>query len=98
MLITYFVAQLGTVAITTKVYTQNIMMFIFLFSIAIGQGSQILICHMVGVGKTKDSYERGIKSLRIEVLVYLGVAMFVFILVAQLIAIFTLATSISTNY
>src|SRR5690625_5054465 len=38
MVITYFVAQLGTIAITTKVYAQNIMMFIFLFSIAIGQG------------------------------------------------------------
>src|SRR5690625_2378407 len=94
MVITYFVAQLGTVAITTKVYTQNIMMFIFLFSIAIGQGSQILIGHMVGAGKTKDAYERGIKSLRIASLVSLCVAIVVFIFAEQLLGIFTSDTSI----
>src|SRR5690625_1670882 len=94
MVITYFIAQLGTVAITTKVYTQNIMMFIFLFSIAIGQGSQILIGHMVGAGKTKDAYERGIKSLRIASLVSLCVAIVVFIFADQLLGIFTSDTSI----
>jgi len=94
MVITYFIAQLGTVAITTKVYTQNIMMFIFLFSIAIGQGSQILIGHMVGAGKTKDAYERGIKSLRIASLVSLCVAIVVFIFAEQLLGIFTSDTSI----
>lgn len=39
MAITYFIAQIGTAALTTKVYVQNIGMFIFLFSIAIGQGT-----------------------------------------------------------
>src|SRR5690625_3373502 len=94
MVITYFVAQLGTVAITTKVYTQNIMMFIFLFSIAIGQGSQILIGHMVGAGKTKDDYERGSKNLWSESLVLCCVAIVVFIFAEQLLGIFTSDTSI----
>src|SRR5690625_7886646 len=94
MVITYFIAQLGTVAITTKVYTQNIMMFIFLFSIAIGQGSQILIGHMVGAGETKDAYERGIKSLRIAALVSLSVAIVVFMFADHLLGIVPRHTSI----
>ncbi|MFD2629702.1 MATE family efflux transporter [Oceanobacillus kapialis] len=89
MVITYFVAQLGTLAITTKVYAQNIMMFIFLFSIAIGQGTQILIGHMIGAGKIEDAYERGIKSLRISIFISLSMAGIVYLLNEPLLGIFT---------
>ncbi|WP_042221297.1 MATE family efflux transporter [Oceanobacillus manasiensis] len=89
MVITYFVAQMGTIAITTKVYAQNIMMFIFLFSIAIGQGTQILIGHMIGAGKIEDAYERAIKSLRISIFISLGTAGLVYLLHGQLLGIFT---------
>ncbi|SFE06135.1 hypothetical protein SAMN05428981_103295 [Bacillus sp. OV194] len=40
--ITYFITLLGTDALTTKVYALNIMMFIFLFSVSIGEGTQII--------------------------------------------------------
>jgi len=89
MVITYFVAQLGTIAITTKVYAQNIMMFIFLFSIAIGQGTQIMIGHMIGAGKQDEAYERGLKSLRISLIVSLGMAGLVFVFAKPLLGIFT---------
>lgn len=89
MVITYFVAQLGTVAITTKVYTQNIMMFIFLFAIAIGQGVQILIGHMVGAGQAEDAYKMGIKSLRLSAFVSLTMASVVFVFAKPLLGIFT---------
>src|SRR5690625_7434818 len=49
---------------------------------------------MVGAGKTKDAYERGIKSLRIASLVSLCVAIGVFIFAEQLLGIFTSDTSI----
>lgn len=89
MVVTYFVAQLGTVAITTKVYTQNIMMFIFLFSIAIGQGSQIIIGHMIGAGKQKEAYERGIKSLRLSIIISIAMGSLVFLFAKPLLGIFT---------
>src|SRR5699024_1857599 len=59
MVITYFMGQMGAIALTTSVYTRNIMMFIFLFAMAIGQGSQILIGRLVGAGQTNDAYQRG---------------------------------------
>ena len=89
MVITYLVAQLGTAAITTKVYTQNIMMFIFLFAMAIGQGTQILIGHMIGAGQVKDAYQRGIKSLQLSIFVSLTMASIVYIFAKPLLGIFT---------
>lgn len=89
MVITYFIAQLGTVAITTKVYVQNIMMFILLFSIAIGQGSQILIGHMIGAGDIDSAYKRGIKSLKIAIIISTFAAIVVYFSSNFLLGIFT---------
>ncbi|MEN2467564.1 MATE family efflux transporter [Ornithinibacillus sp. JPR2-1] len=89
MVITYFVAQLGTIAITTKVYTQNIMMFIFLFSVAIGQGTQILIGHMIGAGKIEDAYVRALKSLKISIFISLATAGIVYLVAKPFLGIFT---------
>ncbi|MDC3417231.1 MATE family efflux transporter [Aquibacillus salsiterrae] len=94
MAITYFVAQMGTVAITTKVYVQNIMMFILLFSIAIGQGSQILIGHMIGAGNIEGAYKRCMKSLQISIFISLFVAVVVYFSSDFLLAIFTDNSSI----
>src|SRR5699024_5372104 len=89
MVITYFVAQLGTIAITTKVYAQNIMMFIFLFSIAIGQGTQIMIRQMSRACEHDEAYVRGLISLRISLIVSLSMAGLVIVFAKPLLAIFT---------
>jgi putative MATE family efflux protein len=89
MAITYFIAQMGTIAITTKVYVQNLMMFILLFSIAIGQGSQILIGHMIGAGDMESAYRRGIKSLKIAIVISTLMAILFYSFSSTLLGIFT---------
>ncbi|MGN8644623.1 MATE family efflux transporter [Gracilibacillus sp. HCP3S3_G5_1] len=89
MAITYFVAQMGTIAITTKVYVQNLMMFILLFSIAIGQGSQILIGHMIGAGDIESAYKRCIKSLKIAIVISTLMAIIFYCFSPTLLGIFT---------
>lgn len=89
MVITYFVAQMGTIALTAKVYTQNVMMFIFLFAISIGQGTQILIGHMVGAGEFEDAYKRAMKSLNLSILISFLTAGLVYLIAAPLLGIFT---------
>jgi len=89
MIVTYFVAQIGTVAITTKVYTQNIKMFIFLFSIAVGQGTQIMIGHLVGAGKHQEAYQRGVKSLRLAIIISIIMSGLVLLFAKPLLGIFT---------
>lgn len=87
--ITYFIASMGTIALTSKVYTQNLMMFILLFSIAIGQGTQILIGHYVGAEKLKAAYIRCLKSLKLAIIVSLTMAIIFSLFSKTLLSIFT---------
>ncbi|WP_153462294.1 MULTISPECIES: MATE family efflux transporter [Sediminibacillus] len=89
MVITYFIAQLGTMALTTKVYVQNIMMFIFLFALAIGQGTQILIGHLIGAGEVDTAYKHGIKSLQISIVISTFAAVVIYFASDFLLGIFT---------
>lgn len=89
MVLTYFMAQMGTIALTTNVYTKNIMTFIFLFSMAIAQGSQILIGRMIGAGEIDQAYKRGIKSLRISVIISFSMALIIYMFSKPLLGIFT---------
>jgi putative MATE family efflux protein len=89
MLITYFIATLGTQALTAKVYTQNVMMFVFLFSIAISQGTQIIIGHMVGAKEINNAYKRALKSLKLAIIISIATAAIVSIFAKDLLGIFT---------
>lgn len=92
--ITYFIAQMGTTAITTKVYAQNIMMFIFLAAIAIGQGTQILIGHHIGAKKLDDAYKQGFSSAKLAISISVGMAVIVYFFSEPLLGIFTSNDSI----
>lgn len=89
IMLTYFMGQMGTIAITTNVYTKNVMMFIFVFAMAIAQGTQILIGHMVGAGKIKEAYDRAIKSLKLSAAIAIGMASIMFLISEQFLSIFT---------
>ncbi|CAM3774164.1 MATE family efflux transporter [Mesobacillus thioparans] len=89
MVITYFIATLGTQALTAKVYTQNVMMFIFLFSIAISQGTQILIGHMVGAKEIENAYKRALQSLKLAIMISIAAAVTVSFFSKNLLGIFT---------
>ncbi|MRX73499.1 MATE family efflux transporter [Bacillus lacus] len=69
MILTFFITLMAAEhALTTKVYAQNIMMLVFLFSAALSQGTQILIGYMIGGRQYEEAYRRCMKSL------YLGVS------------------------
>ncbi|WP_261134430.1 MATE family efflux transporter [Bacillus sp. Marseille-Q3570] len=89
MMITIFITSLGTVALTTKVYTQNLMMFALLFGVAIGQGTQILIGHLVGEGNHEKAYSRCLKSLRIAMIISTGISFLFYLFSNELLGIFT---------
>ncbi|WP_163538752.1 MATE family efflux transporter [Gracilibacillus sp. YIM 98692] len=89
MAITYFITMLGTEAITTKIYTQNISMFIFLFTIAISQGTQILVSHLVGAKEREKAYYRCLRSLKIAIYISLTITVIFTIFSDFLFQIFT---------
>jgi putative MATE family efflux protein len=65
MVVTFILAGIGVAALTTKIYVQNLTFFISIASMAIGQGSQILIGHLVGAGRFDDAKRIGSRSLAI---------------------------------
>lgn len=89
MAITAFIAILGAAALTTRVYTGNIMSFIMLISLAIGQGTQIIIGHKVGAKDFQGAYHQLLKSLKWSILITMGIAILVAIFRESLIGIFT---------
>ncbi|MFC0558849.1 MATE family efflux transporter [Halalkalibacter alkalisediminis] len=89
LVMTYFIASIGTEALTTKVYAQNIMMLVLLFSVAIGQGTQILVGHQVGAKKLEEAYSRCIRSLKIAITVSLAMGIIFYLFSNLLFSIFT---------
>jgi putative MATE family efflux protein len=89
LLITFFVTLIGTMALTTKVYVQNVGLFLFLFSAAIGMGTQILVGHMVGAGEMEAAYRRCLRSLKIAIAISLSVSVLIAWLAPSVFPLFT---------
>ena len=73
----------------TKTYVQNITMFFYVFSVSVGQASQIITGHYVGAGKTDEAYRQGIKAYKTALAVTLTVCIIGIIFRSQLLGIFT---------
>ena len=71
VVITYFINILGNNALATRTYTVNIVMFVYLFAIAMAQGGAISIGHLVGQKKIRTAYLLGKYVMRLSILVSL---------------------------
>jgi putative MATE family efflux protein len=87
--ITAIIAILGAEALTTRVYAFNIMSFILLFGLAMGQGTQILIGHKVGARDFDGAYKQLLKSLKSSLIITILIAIVVAIFREPLMSIFT---------
>ncbi|WP_249872177.1 MATE family efflux transporter [Oceanobacillus saliphilus] len=89
VVITSFVAITGDAALAARVYILNISMVCFLFTMAIAQGTQLLVARYVGAGNYDRALKRGIKTLKIAVLVSLTVSLAVALIGEPILAVFT---------
>ncbi|WP_303299054.1 MATE family efflux transporter [Phocaeicola coprophilus] len=71
VVITYLINMLGNNALATRTYTVNIVMFVYLFAIAMAQGGAITIGHLVGQRKVRAAYLLGKYVMRLSILVSL---------------------------
>lgn len=94
--ITYIITLIGVNSLTTKIYVQNIVMFVFLFSIAIGQGTQILIGHLVGKNEKANAYSVCLKSLRAALLISSILGLIFAVFSKSLLSLFTQDSAIIT--
>ena len=74
VVITYFTVMLGTAALTARTYAMNIILFSYVFSVALGQGAAILIGHLVGGERTDAAFILQKYCLRLSIVVSLCVA------------------------
>ncbi|MGL4204938.1 MAG: MATE family efflux transporter [Aeromonadaceae bacterium] len=69
MVVTSFVALMGDKALATQSFFFQICLFILLFGLSIGLGTEILVGHLVGAGKFEQAYRQVLRSLRLGLLV-----------------------------
>ncbi len=74
VVVTYFTILVSTAARTARTYAMNIVMFTYVFAIAIGQGGAICIGHLVGADKTHAAYVLQRYCMKISVLISLIMA------------------------
>ncbi|GGK29901.1 putative transporter YisQ [Caldalkalibacillus thermarum] len=89
LVFTFFISTMGTVALATKVYTFNLMMFILLFSLAVGQGMQILIGRLAGAGQMEEAYRRAFRGLKVSMGITAGVSLCFALFREELLGLYT---------
>ncbi|MEW9053881.1 MAG: MATE family efflux transporter [Neobacillus sp.] len=97
MAITSIIALLGAVALTTRVYTFNIMSFMMLFGLAMGQGTQILVGYKVGAREFGKAYEQLLKSLKWALIMTMTATVIIVSIREPLLGLFTNNTLIITE-
>ena len=87
--LTTVVAGMGNVALTTRVYSRALNAFMFVLTISIAQGGQIIIGHLMGAKKVDEIYVKCFKILKIATSSSIGIAIVFFIFSETLLGIFT---------
>lgn len=78
VVITYLSVMMGNAALTARTYAMSIVMFSYVFSLAIGNGAAIAIGHLVGADKGNAAFSLEKYSIRLA----LWVTVFVSVLTA----------------
>lgn len=89
VVITSFVAIIGDAALAARVYILNISMVCYLFSLAIAQGTQLLVARYIGAGQYERALKRGKKTLKIAMMASTSVSLVVAFFGEPLLSLFT---------
>lgn len=89
VVITSFVAIIGNEALAARVYILNISMVCFLFTMAIAQGTQLLVARYIGARQYDRALKRGLKTLKIAMIVSTVVSLAVALIGEPILAIFS---------
>jgi putative MATE family efflux protein len=66
LIITGFIVTLGTASLAARVYVLNITMLCYLFTVALAQGTQLLVARYIGGRQYDRALKRGISTLKIS--------------------------------
>lgn len=80
---------LTDVELITKTYVQNIAMGFYIFSVSIGQASQILTGHLVGAKQFGKAYKQGLSAFAKALAITMGLSVLGIIFREQIMGIFS---------
>ena len=75
VVITYFAVLLGAASLTARTYAMHIVMFSYVFAIAIGHGASITIGHLVGRARNQAAFSLEKYSIRWALIVSIGISL-----------------------
>ncbi|RTR34035.1 MATE family efflux transporter [Robertmurraya yapensis] len=94
LIITGIIATLGASSLTARVYIVNISMICFLFTMAIGMGTQMLVARYIGGKLYEKAFQRGIRTLKIAMIASLTVSLIIALIGSPVLNFFTDDSSI----
>ena len=89
LVIAYFIAGFGMEALAARTYCVNIIMFTYLFCIAISHGGAISIGHLVGAGKWKGASVMGVYVMKVALLITFSISLILAIFSRQIAGMLT---------
>ncbi|WP_338804590.1 MATE family efflux transporter [Xenorhabdus griffiniae] len=84
-----FIGLMGEMSLAAQTLYFQLSLFIMLFGISISIGNEIMVGHLVGAKRFEDAYLRGLKSLKIGVIVTIGVVLMFWIFREPLLYVMT---------
>ncbi|MFK9091012.1 MATE family efflux transporter [Bacillus salipaludis] len=94
LIITSFVVSMGTASLAARVYILNINMLCFLFTLAIAQGTQLLVARDIGGRQFNRALKRGIRTLKISMIASLMTSLMIALTGSPILEMFTKDPSI----
>ncbi|MBM7609644.1 putative MATE family efflux protein [Lysinibacillus composti] len=85
----YYVTYLGSEALAARQYANNISMFTYLFALAIGMGTSIIVGRYVGAGEKDAAYKQLWLSVKIAIIATLVMVAIVMVFRVPLVDLFT---------
>ncbi|SEO56203.1 putative efflux protein, MATE family [Amphibacillus marinus] len=89
IVITIFITAIGGTALATRVYAQNLIGFMMIFSLSVAKGMQIYIGQLVGAGREKEAYKNMFIGLRYSLIVAVTIGSILALLGQQIFGLFT---------
>lgn len=89
LVIAYFITGLGMEALAARTYCVNIIMFTYLFCIAISHGGAISIGHLVGAGKWQGAFVMGKYVMKVALYITFGISLVLAIFSRQVMQLLT---------
>lgn len=86
---TSIIAVLGAVALSSKIYVQSIIFFVYIMGLALGQTTALMVGRLVGAGEYDRAYRLNIRNLKIAVTLNILFSIIVITLRYKLISLFT---------